>query len=68
LRKLLSEPDIIVAPGAHNAFTAKIIEQTGGFHAGRRYGRIESDGIREIFPPETTTPEILTFVKRLLGA
>lgn len=33
LRKLLKQPGIIVAPGAHNAFTAKIIEQTGGFHA-----------------------------------
>jgi 2,3-dimethylmalate lyase len=33
LRKLLSEPGIIVAPGAHNAFTAKIIEQTRGFQA-----------------------------------
>jgi carboxyvinyl-carboxyphosphonate phosphorylmutase len=33
LRKLMSESGIIVAPGAHNAFTAKIIEQTGGFQA-----------------------------------
>ena len=33
LRNLLSKPGIIVAPGAHNAFTAKIIEQTGGFQA-----------------------------------
>jgi len=33
LRNLLREPGIIVAPGAHNAFTAKIIEQTGGFQA-----------------------------------
>jgi methylisocitrate lyase len=33
LRKLLKNPGIIVAPGAHNAFTAKIIEQTGGFKA-----------------------------------
>ena len=33
LRTLLSDPGIIVAPGAHNAFTAKIIEQTGGFQA-----------------------------------
>ncbi|MBI4187962.1 MAG: isocitrate lyase/PEP mutase family protein, partial [Chloroflexi bacterium] len=33
LRKLLKTPGIIVAPGAHNAFTAKIIEQTGGFPA-----------------------------------
>jgi len=33
LRRLLKEPGIIVAPGAHNAFTAKIIEQTGGFQA-----------------------------------
>ena len=33
LRKLLKKPGIIVAPGAHNAFTAKIIEQTGGFKA-----------------------------------
>lgn len=33
LRNLLKEPGIIVAPGAHNAFTAKIIEQTGGFQA-----------------------------------
>lgn len=33
LRHLLKEPEIIVAPGAHNAFTAKIIEQTGGFQA-----------------------------------
>ncbi len=33
LRKLLKESGIIVAPGAHNAFTAKIIEQTGGFQA-----------------------------------
>ena len=32
-RGLLKEPGIIVAPGAHNAFTAKIIEQTGGFQA-----------------------------------
>jgi len=32
-RGLLKEPAIIVAPGAHNAFTAKIIEQTGGFQA-----------------------------------
>lgn len=31
LRNLLQQPGIIVAPGAHNAFTAKIIEQTGGF-------------------------------------
>jgi 2-methylisocitrate lyase-like PEP mutase family enzyme len=29
----LSEPGIIVAPGAHNAFTAKIIEPTGEFQA-----------------------------------
>ncbi len=33
LRELLKKPGIIVAPGAHNAFTAKIIEQTGGFQA-----------------------------------
>jgi len=33
LRRLLSEPGIIVAPGAHNAFTAKIIEQNRGFQA-----------------------------------
>ena len=33
LRNLLQQPGIIVAPGAHNAFTAKIIEQTGGFQA-----------------------------------
>ncbi len=33
LRNLLKKPGIIVAPGAHNAFTAKIIEQTGGFQA-----------------------------------
>lgn len=33
LRNLLKQPGIIVAPGAHNAFTAKIIEQTGGFQA-----------------------------------
>lgn len=33
LRDLLKEPGIIVAPGAHNAFTAKIIEQSGGFQA-----------------------------------
>ncbi len=33
LRNLLHEPGIIVAPGADNAFTAKIIEQTGGFQA-----------------------------------
>ena len=32
-RNLLRQPGIIVAPGAHNAFTAKIIEQTGGFQA-----------------------------------
>lgn len=33
LRNLLQEEGIIVAPGAHNAFAAKIIEQTGGFQA-----------------------------------
>jgi methylisocitrate lyase len=33
LRNLLKNPGIIVAPGAHNAFTARIIEQTGGFQA-----------------------------------
>ncbi|MFC1864315.1 oxaloacetate decarboxylase [Chloroflexota bacterium] len=33
LRNLLKKPGIIVAPGAHDAFTAKIIEQTGGFQA-----------------------------------
>ncbi|MDI7259275.1 MAG: isocitrate lyase/phosphoenolpyruvate mutase family protein [Thermodesulfobacteriota bacterium] len=33
LRELLKQPGIIVAPGAHNAFAAKIIEQTGGFQA-----------------------------------
>lgn len=33
LRDLLKKPGIIVAPGAHNAFTARIIEQTGGFQA-----------------------------------
>ncbi len=33
LRRLLKKPGIIVAPGAHDAFTAKIIEQTGGFKA-----------------------------------
>lgn len=33
LRNLLKRPGIIVAPGAENAFTAKIIEQTGGFQA-----------------------------------
>jgi methylisocitrate lyase len=33
LRNLLKEPGIVVAPGAHDAFTAKIIEQTGGFQA-----------------------------------
>lgn len=33
LRNLLKQPGIIVAPGAENAFTAKIIEQTGGFQA-----------------------------------
>jgi methylisocitrate lyase len=32
-RNLLREPGLIVAPGAHNALTAKIIEQTGGFQA-----------------------------------
>lgn len=29
LRDLLKGPEILVAPGAHNAFTAKIIEQAG---------------------------------------
>jgi methylisocitrate lyase len=29
LRKILQEPEILIAPGAHNAFTARIIEQTG---------------------------------------
>jgi len=29
LRKILHEPEILIAPGAHNAFTAKIIEQAG---------------------------------------
>ena len=33
LRNLLKKPGIIVAPGAHDASTAKIIEQTGGFQA-----------------------------------
>ncbi len=33
LRELLKQPGIIVAPGAHNAFAAKIIEQTQGFQA-----------------------------------
>ena len=33
LRNLLKQPGLIVAPGAENAFTAKIIEQTGGFRA-----------------------------------
>jgi 2,3-dimethylmalate lyase len=33
LRNLLAKPGIIVAPGAHDASTAKIIEQTGGFQA-----------------------------------
>ncbi len=29
LRRLLEGPEILIAPGAHNAFTARIIEQTG---------------------------------------
>src|SRR4030066_2299724 len=29
LRSLLKDPEILIAPGAHNAFTAKIIEQAG---------------------------------------
>ena len=29
LRKILQGPEILIAPGAHNAFTAKIIEQAG---------------------------------------
>ncbi len=29
LRKILKDPEILIAPGAHNAFTAKIIEQAG---------------------------------------
>ncbi len=29
LRKILQEPEILIAPGAHNAFTARIIEQAG---------------------------------------
>ena len=29
LRKILQDPEILIAPGAPNAFTAKIIEQTG---------------------------------------
>ncbi len=29
LREILQEPEILIAPGAHNAFTARIIEQTG---------------------------------------
>lgn len=29
LRGLLKGPEILIAPGAHNAFTARIIEQTG---------------------------------------
>ena len=33
LRQLLAKPGIIVAPGAHDASTAKIIDQTGGFQA-----------------------------------
>jgi 2,3-dimethylmalate lyase len=33
LRNLLAKPGIIVAPGAHDASTARIIEQTGGFQA-----------------------------------
>ena len=33
LRSLLKKPGIIVAPGAHDASTAKIIEQSGGFQA-----------------------------------
>jgi methylisocitrate lyase len=33
LRSILNNPGIVVAPGAHDAFTAKIIEQAGGFQA-----------------------------------
>lgn len=33
LRSLLKKPGIIVAPGAHDAITAKIIEGVGGFQA-----------------------------------
>jgi len=33
LRNLLKEPGIIVAPGAYDALTARIIELTGGFQA-----------------------------------
>ena len=33
LRNLLARPGIIVAPGAHDASTARIIQQTGGFQA-----------------------------------
>lgn len=33
LRELMEQPGIIIAPGAHNAFTARIIEQTGTFQA-----------------------------------
>ncbi|MFC1976815.1 oxaloacetate decarboxylase [Chloroflexota bacterium] len=33
LWNLLKKPGIIVAPGAHDAATARIIEQTGGFQA-----------------------------------
>ncbi len=29
LRRLLEGPEILIAPGAHNAFTARMIEQTG---------------------------------------
>jgi methylisocitrate lyase len=29
LREILQKPEILIAPGAHNAFTARIIEQTG---------------------------------------
>jgi methylisocitrate lyase len=32
LRSLFREPEILIAPGAHNAFAARIIEQAG-FHA-----------------------------------
>ncbi|MDO8567450.1 MAG: isocitrate lyase/PEP mutase family protein [Dehalococcoidales bacterium] len=32
-RNLLKKPGIIVAPGAHDVATARIIEQTGGFQA-----------------------------------
>lgn len=71
---------VSILSGAHMTFLPAILKLlaehgvadipvvAGGIMPAEDMAELKAMGIKEIFPPETTTSDILTFVQRLLAA